>query len=239
MSCIGIISALTSENRCLTGKPVPVNQPIQINEHAIAIVCGMGEENVQIAAQKLLEQNVFAFVSWGTAGALTENIYSGDLILADCVISRNGDSYPFAKEWNESVANKLNNTSLNIHKGMIAHADQVLTTVKQKSSLHTATNAMAVDMESFFIAKIAHQENLPCLAVRAIVDEALHIVPEAIINKTDIYGRPALLPLFGSLLRRPDLIPALIHLAKGMKAATKTLNTVARSQAIFSGATRK
>ncbi|MCK5668308.1 MAG: phosphorylase, partial [Gammaproteobacteria bacterium] len=85
MSCIGIISALTSEGRCLMGKPVPVNEPVQINEHAIAIVCGMGEDNAGIAAQMLLEKNVTAFVSWGTAGALTENIHSGDLILADSV----------------------------------------------------------------------------------------------------------------------------------------------------------
>lgn len=182
MSCIGIISALSSEGRCLTGKPVPVNEPVQINEHAFAIVCGMGEDNARIAAQILLEKNVTAFVSWGTAGALTENIHSGDLILADSIINNSGESYAFDNEWNKRVANKLCNTTVKIHHGMIVHTEQVLKTPECKISLHAATKAsgqaLAVDMESIAIARIAHTENLPCLAVRAIVDEASQGIPE-------------------------------------------------------------
>ncbi|MCK5499540.1 MAG: hypothetical protein KAI77_10075 [Gammaproteobacteria bacterium] len=233
MSCIGIISALTSEGRCLTGKPVPVNEPVQINEHAIAIVCGMGEDNAGAAAQMLLEKNVTAFVSWGTAGALTENIHSGDLILADSVTANNGESYPFDTKWNKRIANRLNDSSVRIHHGMIAHTEQVLTTLEHKSSLQVATNALAVDMESFSIAKFAHTANLPCLAVRAIVDEVSQGIPEAIIKSTDKFGRPALLLLLTSIISRPALISDLIHLGKGMKAATKTLTTVARSQCLF------
>jgi len=97
------------------------------------------------------------------------------------------------------------------------------------------THAVAVDMESISVARCAYTANLPCMAVRAIVDESSQVIPGVIIDNTDIFGRPALLPILISLSRKPDLIPALIHLAKGMKAATKTLKTVARNQAIFSG----
>ena len=235
MSCIGIISALSSEGRCLTGQAIPVKKPVQINEKAIVIVCGLGEENARTAAQMLIEQNVSALVSWGTAGALTENVHTGDLILADSVVTKEGDSYPFDTEWKQRVANKLCNTSLRIRNGMIAHADQVLATPENKSSLQSATRALAADMESISVARCAYAANLPCMAVRAIVDESSQVIPEVIIDNTDIFGRPALLPLFISLSRKPDLIPALIHLAKGMKAATKTLKTVARNQTIFSG----
>ena len=235
MSCIGIISALSAEAGCLTDKTIPVNTPVQINENAIVIVCGMGEEYARIAAQMLIEQNVSALVSWGTAGALTENVHTGDLILADSVVTKEGESYLFDTEWNKRVANKLCNTSLKIRNGTIAHADQVLVTTENKSRLQSVTHAVAVDMESISVARCADAANLPCMAVRAIIDEASQVIPEAIIDNTDIFGRPALLPLLISLSRKPDLIPALIHLAKGMKAATKTLKTVARSQAIFSG----
>jgi len=235
LSCIGIISALSSEGRCLTGQAVPVKKPVQINENAIVIVCGQGEEYARTAAQMLIEQNVSALVSWGTAGALTENVHTGDLILADSVMTKEEESYLFDTEWNKCVANKLCNTSLKIRNGMIAHADQVLLTPEKKSRLLSATRALATDMESISIARCAYTANLPCIAVRAIVDEATQVIPEAIIDNTDIFGRPALLPLLISLSRKPDLMPALIHLAKGMKAATKTLKTVARNQAIFSG----
>ncbi len=233
MSYIGIISALSSEGRCLSGKPVPTNEPFQINEHAIAIVCGMGEGNVRIAVQQLLEKNVTALVSWGTAGALTEEIHSGDLVLADSVTTINEKNYSFDTDWNKRVANKLCNTSIKIHHGMIAHTEQALKTPACKTSLQAATHAIAVDMESIAIARIAHQENLPCLAVRAIVDEASQSIPEAIINCTDMFGRPALFSLLSSIINKPNLISDLIYLGKGMKAATKTLSTVAKNRRLF------
>ena len=206
---------------------------MQINEHAIAIVSGMGEENALAAAQILIKKDVRALVSWGTAGALTENIYAGDLLLADGVISNDENKYSFDTEWNKRIANELCNTSLKIRNGMIAHAQQVLATAEDKKNLHSKTNALAVDLESFAIAQLANETTIPCISVRAIVDEASQCIPEAVIKNTDIFGRPALFPLFSSVIRRPGLVAELIKLGKGMSAATKTLSTVAKSQALF------
>lgn len=233
MSCVGIISALSSEGRCLTGNAIPVNEPVQISEHAIAIVCGIGENNSRIATQTLLEHNVSALVSWGTAGALTENIKSGDLFLADTIVTNDGNKYSFDAEWNKRIIDNLNKTSLKIHHGMIAHAQQVLLKTEDKNRLHNKTNALAVDMESLAIAQIASNEKLPCVSVRAIIDEASQCIPEVIIKNTDIFGRPAMFPLFSSLVLNPGLIAELIRLGTGMKAAATTLNAVARSQALF------
>jgi hopanoid-associated phosphorylase len=233
LSCIGIISALSSEGRCLTGNTIPVNKPVQINQHAVAIICGMGDDKARIAAQTLLEQNITALLSWGTAGALTENIHSGDLVLADSIVTNDGDRYSFDAEWNKYITNELCNTSLKIHHGMIAHAGQVLATAEDKKRLHGETNALAVDMESLAIAQIANKEKLPCVSIRAIVDEASQCIPEAIIKNTDSFGRPSLFPLFSSLIRNPGLITELIKLGTGMKAATTSLKTVARSEALF------
>ena len=233
MSSIGIISALSSEGRCLTGTTIPVNKPVRINQHTIAIVCGMGEDNARFAAQTLLKRNASTLVSWGTAGALSENIQSGDLILADNVIANDGDRYSFDAEWNKYIINELSNTSLKIHHGMIAHAGQVLETAEEKKRLHGETNALAVDMESLAIAQIAINAKLPCVSIRAIVDEASQCIPEAVIKHTDTFGRPSLFPLFSSLIRNPGLITELIKLGAAMRAATTSLNTVARSQVLF------
>ena len=233
MSCIGIISALSAEARSLVDKTIPVNTPVQVNEHAIAIICGMGEKNASAATQELIKKEVSALVSWGTAGALTENIHAGDLLLADSVISIDGNKYSFDTEWNNRIANELCNTSLKIRHGMIAHTQEVLATTEDKRSLHEKTNALAVDMESIAIAQLANDALLPCVSVRAIVDLASQCIPETIIKNTDIFGRPALFPIFSSLIKKPGLITELIKLGIGMRAATRTLNTVARSQALF------
>ncbi len=65
----------------------------------------MGVDKARIAAQTLLEQNVSALVSWGTAGALTENIQSGDLLLADSIVANDGNKYSFDTERNKRIAN--------------------------------------------------------------------------------------------------------------------------------------
>ena len=193
----------------------------------------MGEDNARFAAQTLLKRNASTLVSWGTAGALAENIQSGDLILADNVIANDGDRYSFDAEWNKYIINELSNTSLKIHHGMIAHAGQVLETAEEKKRLHGETNALAVDMESLAIAQFAKNAKLPCVSIRAIVDEASQCIPEAVIKHTDTFGRPSLFPLFSSLIRNPGLITELIKLGAAMRAATTSLNTVARSQVLF------
>ena len=193
----------------------------------------MGEDNARIAAQTLLEQNVSALVSWGTAGALTENIQSGVLLLADSIVASDGNTYSFDTEWNKHIANELCNTSIKIRHGTIAHVQQVLATAEDKKRLYGETNALAVDMESLAIAQIANKEKLPCASIRAIVDEASQCIPDTVIKNTDPFGRPALIPLFFSLFRNPGLITELIKLGTGMKAATTTLSTVARSQALY------
>ena len=233
MSCIGIISALSAEARCLTGKSIPVNIPVQINGYAIAIVCGMGKENVRTATQMLIEKEVSALISWGTAGALTENIHAGDLILADTIVSNDSNNYSFDIEWNKRITNELCNSSLKIRNGIMTHALQVLATTEDKKELHRKTNALAVDMESIVIATLANEMKLPCISVRAVVDEVYQNIPEEILNNTDRFGRPNLRPLFSSLIRRPGLVAELINLGKGMSLATKTLTSVAKSQALF------
>jgi adenosylhomocysteine nucleosidase len=233
LSSIGIISALSSEGRCLTGNTIPVNKPVRINQYTVAMICGMGEDNARFAAQTLLKLNVSTLVSWGTAGALTENIQSGDLILADSIVTNDEDRYSFDAEWNKYIINELSNTSLKIHHGMIAHTGQVLTTAEDKKRLHGDTNALSVDMESLAIARIANEEKLPCVSIRAIVDEASQCIPGAILKHTDTFGRPALFPLCSSLIRNPGLITDLIKLGSAMRAATTSLNTVARSRVLF------
>lgn len=235
MSCLGIICALTFEGRCLTGNRIPDNTVVQINDRAIAIVCGMGEDNARHAAQLLLDQNINSLISWGTAGSLTEHVHSGDLILADSVVRENGENYSFDAKWNRQLATSLGDTNLKIHHGNIAHAEKILTTPKDKSDLHETTGALAVDMESLVIAMIAHKEKIPCLSIRAIIDEASQNIPDAIIKHTDNYGRPALLPLFAALVKQPGLLSTLINLDKSMKAATHSLSTVARNQTLFTG----
>jgi nucleoside phosphorylase len=56
--------------------------------------------------------------------------------------------------------------------GLLVTADAVVATPAAKRSLHAATNAVAVDMESWWIATVAAEADIPCHVVRAVSDSA-------------------------------------------------------------------
>jgi nucleoside phosphorylase len=56
--------------------------------------------------------------------------------------------------------------------GLLVTADAIVTTPADKRSLHAATGAVAVDMESWWIATVAAEADIPCFVVRAVSDSA-------------------------------------------------------------------
>ena len=231
---IGIIAGLPAEGSCLINKVIPLKEPYQIDNNVTLIISGIGASNAKLAAQRLLAGgNISALISWGTAAALRQDLQSGDLILANSVIGENATQYFFDKAWNQRVLSKLSGQSVALHHGIIAHTGCILQTPESKSALHTATQALAADMESGPIGIVARQVNLPCIAIRTIVDKSTQTIPAAITENIDLYGRPAWLPLISSLIRHPGLVFSLLHLGKNMYAATRTLRAVAESQAIL------
>jgi nucleoside phosphorylase len=60
----------------------------------------------------------------------------------------------------------------NVVGGLLVTADAVVATPGVKRSLHAATGAVAVDMESWWIATMAAEADIPCHVVRAVSDSA-------------------------------------------------------------------
>jgi hypothetical protein len=83
-----------------------------------------------------------------------------------------------------------------------------------KSGLHTATGALAVDMESQVAARFAYARNLPLAGLRVISDDAMHVLPPAALVAMKPDGGIAITRVLGSLLRKPQQVPALIRTAR-------------------------
>ena len=56
--------------------------------------------------------------------------------------------------------------------GLLVTGDAVVATPAAKQALHAATGAVAVDMESWWIAAVAARAGIPCHVVRAVSDTA-------------------------------------------------------------------
>jgi adenosylhomocysteine nucleosidase len=112
--------------------------------------------------------------------------------------------------------------------GPLVESSSVLRSMPEKSALFEKSGALAVDMESAAIARVAAAARLPFLAIRAISDSATSAIPRPLLNATDAFGRVDPFRLLISLARRPYLLPNLIHVGLSFRRAQNTLKKVAR-----------
>jgi nucleoside phosphorylase len=131
-------------------------------------VTGLGRKAAETAAEKLLDRYpVRMVISTGFAGALTSEMEAGQLFASDTVHAP--DNSPLRTD--EALLER----ALAIGRGdlRIAALVSVPSLVGDKSSreaLHAAHGALAVDMESYWIARAAMRRRIPCLVVRAVSD---------------------------------------------------------------------
>jgi hopanoid-associated phosphorylase len=225
---VGLIAALPAEVRCFTHTVSLLNVPFAINPHLTGIVCGIGRDHAGAAAKTLLDLDIDALVSWGTAGALSPDLRSGDLMLPEKILSVDGRWFVTDKIWLDRIRFSLQPVSLRIHNGPMTDTREILSGAAQKRELHLRTGALAADMETAAIMENASARNVPCIAIRSVVDEAHMAIPEALVRHIDRYGRPQPAGLILEIFRSPRLLGALWRLGIAMHRATSTLKTVAR-----------
>jgi adenosylhomocysteine nucleosidase len=222
MSLLGIVVALPEELPTLTSKKIP---PSALN--SVLVICsGAGGENARKAAETLVSNGATHLISWGCAAALSPELKSGDLTLADSLLDTQHVQITIDSAWHAQVKNSLAK-SLSVHTGTLLESLQIVALSSDKKQLHTKTNAIVLDMESVAIAKVAQEKNLPFLAIRAIADPVTMDLPKAVSVAMNDKGKVLISPLLKYLLLHPSELPALIKLGLHFSAAKKTLKHVA------------
>lgn len=228
MKKIGIVAALPAEAACLYDEKLKVSTPVEIQDGIYLCLSGIGYDAASQAAEKLLGLNINALISWGVAGALDATLESGDLIIADSIISGNKNNQTTAK-WQKELLALFTGKVQKALNADIYSSSEVCATIKDKKTLFEKTKAIAVDMESAAIVETAMNNNLDFMVIRSIADKADMAIPEAVLNYTDNLGNPEVLKFIGSCLSNPTQIKELLTLAKCYKKALKTLNYIAEA----------
>lgn len=224
---IGLIAALPVEVRCLTHRLVPPNLPININNNITVMVCGIGPVAAGKAAGAMLFQKIDCLISWGTAGALTDKVHTGDLILPEYIHTGSGETNRTDSVCHCNLKEKLSSGIATVHTGTLAETRTVLENPEQKKELHRKTGALAADMESAAIMQVAKDNNLPFIAVRTVVDELHTVIPPELTRHIDIFGRPDITGLITEFFYRPSLISNIYSLSRAMNIALDTLGKIA------------
>lgn len=196
------------------------------------IARGQGVEAVFAARADRLERALAeatargcaGIVSFGTAGGLAPDLAPGALVIADAIDG------PFGRVqtdpgWSARLVAALHDTPVwaRVTRGTMAAVGAPVVSEQEKTSLHRAKGALAVDMESHIAAAFAASRGVPFAVCRAIVDPAWRTLPRAATAGLRDDGSTAILPILRELLKQPSQLGPLLQVAGDARAARTTL----------------
>ncbi|CAG7856249.1 hypothetical protein MCAMS1_00660 [biofilm metagenome] len=221
----GIVVALTEELVTLTVKKLKKCGVTRLGDSIVIIYAGAGSENAAAAAGTLVKQGATKLISWGCAAGLAADIKPGLLIVADQCVCADKSVVEPDNSWQRHTLDVL--ADQQPHTGTIAESDKVVITRQDKLELGATSGAIAVDMETAAIARVAKANRIPFLVIRAIADPQTLDLPQAVVNALDEDGQVILIKLLGYLLLHPGEIPSLIKLGCHFNTAKNSLKQAA------------
>ena len=192
-----------------------------------AIATGIGTDRAREAARRAFDSlsRVDFAISTGVAGALSEGLMPGDLVVADRLIASTvADSDRISgvrAEDLDRVKNALRAAGIQFSIGAILTSAHPLLTAAEKRRAKSATGAIAVDMESAILADAAQSRGVPFACVRAILDTADEEVVGAELADQDGHLRP--IKAAGFIVRHPAAILTLSRIGRNLGLASKSI----------------
>jgi adenosylhomocysteine nucleosidase len=172
----------------------------------IEAIAGGGDAARLEAALDGLADRASGVISIGIAGGLAPGLQVGQWVVADAVLV-DGESMPTDPAWTGRLAARLPEAA----RGLLLGANAMVAEATQKASLHRTTGALAVDMESHIVARVARRHHLPFAVARVVSDAAHRTLPPAARVGMKSDGTMDLPAVLRSLLADPGQLPALIR----------------------------
>ncbi|AMV22293.1 hypothetical protein [Planctomyces sp. SH-PL14] len=223
---IGLVAALHMElapflERCLplrryTGGEFVFRGAMYDDTRIAAVESGPGTKRATRATQSLLDAHEPQWVlSVGFSGGLTPEVRRGHIVVANS-ISDGQDSLEIDVGMSADPAKGL-------HVGRFLQVNEVVRTIAEKQALAARTGAIAVDMESFAVAKVCVERKVRFLAIRCISDDLSEDLPPEILT---IFGKSGFLragAVLGSLWKRWSSYKDLLRLRDQAQDAARRL----------------
>ncbi len=222
MRRLGIVTALATEaaiaRRAAASAPDETVAPM-------VHLSGPGADRAARAARALVAEGSEALLSFGVAGGLDPALRPGTVVLSDRLVGPDRSVLGTDAEWRDRLLLAGHRATMTV--GTLAGTERPLREPHDKAALFAATGAVALDLESFAVARIAGAADIPFLAVRAIADPAWRAVPEAALLALGADGRTHPLKALRALLARPAEVWDFALLARDGRAAFAALRRVA------------
>ena len=158
------------------------------------------------------DQRVSCLISAGFAGALTNDLQIGDLVLAE-----NFSTVNLTKA-------RASLSSLHIHVANLLTVFALIDSPEERNKLALTSGAVAADMETEFVARACAAGGVPLLSLRVISDTPQNRFPAPANVLFDMERQQTrMLKLATHLLAHPSRVPHLLRFARRIAHARNIL----------------
>lgn len=196
----------------MRGNGAPIYEGLLGKQAVRLIKTGIGREKTAKALEPLNTQDSKTplwVISYGLAGALQEEVRSGDLV---------ADIYGVPEHAAESARRTAQNMGLRLHLGKLHTSDTLVTEPGHKRELGRKLRAAAVDMESSAVRRWCESRNGTFIGIRGILDEVHERLPDGLCDEDSIAN------LSRFALRHWKELPLLARLGLRQRRVMKSLS---------------
>jgi adenosylhomocysteine nucleosidase len=186
----------------------------RMNDRTVEVLhTGVGEKVCRQRVEKFLEDAQFdCLISTGFAGALTDDLQIGDLLLAKNFSTVDLD------------ANARSLLSFPIRAADLVTIPALIESRDERKEVARTRNAAAADMETEFIAPACARHGVPLLSLRVISDTPSELFPAPANVLFDLERQQTpMLKLARHFLAHPHHVPRLVRFAKRIARAREIL----------------
>jgi hopanoid-associated phosphorylase len=181
------------------------------------VVAGSDNSTLASKIDVAIARGARGILSFGICGALSPELEIGSVVVGAEIVCRE-ERRQADEVWTGALTGACDAAT-----GVVAGSDSVLLTETAKAALHLDTGAIAADMESHIVARVAAERGVPFAVLRAVSDDAHHALPPAAAFALNTEGRADYSAVMLSLLDDPSQISALIRTARNTSTAMKAL----------------
>lgn len=182
------------------------------HHQAVFFISGIGFRAARDSAIASLKEKPKGVISIGFAGGLNPSFSTGNLFMPNQIRHEKGQSIP--------CHGLFSPARLGIKSGTLYTSGKIISTPAEKFKL--ASLADAVDMESYAIAEIMAENNIPFAGIRSILDTSQEAMPLD-FSPMLANGKVQTYRVLLNILQHPQKLIPLIKLARRSQANAKTL----------------
>ena len=224
MTRLGLVTGLALECR-LAERAAPELFP----QNGLSAVPVAGQaEAAREAVARLAEEGAGLIVSFGFAGGLAPDLPAGCLLLPETLRCAGHDdiSVDQQAEMAEGAVGLLVGATP-LSRAPLLTVEAPLATAEDKREAQSRFDAVAVDMESYWVAEACRHHGLGFLALRAVSDPAERTLPVSALRAMGADGNLRIGKLLGGLLARPGDLSDLVRLGLDSRKASAALSRAA------------